>query len=423
MNMLATPGRRRSLFLLLYLSEGAPIGYLWWALPAQLRHQGVAVEDVTALTAALTLPWTLKFLWAPFVDIFSSPRFGLRPWIIGAQALMGITLFPLAFSDVGSSFDILAPLLIAHAFCAATQDVAIDALAVRSVPARDRGTITGWMQLGMLAGRSLFGGVALMVTPWLGSRTVVAALVVAVWSSAGVAAFADDRREGTPSRQSTGMRAARVWRLMRDVVGRRTTWLGFAFAATAGAAMDGSGALVGPLLVDFGMTQVEVGRFFALPAVLGMAAGALIGGRLSDRFDRARLAAVAIVSTAVWLGLVAAVLEVGPNPLPSTALFAMLSIAYVLFGAVTAATYATLMDLTEPDLAAVQFSAYMGAVNLCYVWSSWGAGQVAAAGGYPAAILVTALASTVSLAFLSAIRSVAAGAPSREVHELRQRDS
>jgi MFS family permease len=65
------------LFAALYFSEGAPIGFIWWALPAQLRLQHVPIEQITLLTSTLVLPWTLKFLWAPLVDLLSGNRWTL----------------------------------------------------------------------------------------------------------------------------------------------------------------------------------------------------------------------------------------------------------------------------------------------------------------------------------------------------------
>ena len=44
--MLSSVGRRRLLFASLYFSEGAPIGYLWWALPTKLRAAGADIEQI-----------------------------------------------------------------------------------------------------------------------------------------------------------------------------------------------------------------------------------------------------------------------------------------------------------------------------------------------------------------------------------------
>ncbi len=120
--------QRKIVFACLYLSEGAPIGFLWLALPTRLRAAGVSIEDITALTAALVLPWTFKFAWAPLVDVFQNHRWSLRHWIVFSQTIMGLTLVPMLFLDPVAEFRLMMICLLAHAFAAATQDVAIDAL-------------------------------------------------------------------------------------------------------------------------------------------------------------------------------------------------------------------------------------------------------------------------------------------------------
>lgn len=69
-NLLQTQNGRSFLFTLLYMCEGGPIGFICWALPAMLRLKGVSVENITALTALLVLPWAFKFLSAPLRLVF-----------------------------------------------------------------------------------------------------------------------------------------------------------------------------------------------------------------------------------------------------------------------------------------------------------------------------------------------------------------
>ena len=157
--MLATPMRRRVLFAALYLSEGAPIGFIWWYLPTRFRAAHIPIEQITALSAALVLPWTLKFLWAPLIDAWRARGGTARSWIMAAQIVMGLALLPIAGLDLRSDLSLVFPLLLIHAIAAATQDVAIDTLAIAVTGAHERGAINGWMQAGMLVGRSVFGGV------------------------------------------------------------------------------------------------------------------------------------------------------------------------------------------------------------------------------------------------------------------------
>ncbi|MDQ3198400.1 MAG: MFS transporter, partial [Verrucomicrobiota bacterium] len=109
------PNKSRLLFALLYLGEGGPIGFIWWALPTWLRLQGLDVGRITILTSILVLPWVGKFLWAPLIDRTRGQRGGLRAWIVSAQLLMGFTLLPLIWLDPERHFAAVAALLLAHA--------------------------------------------------------------------------------------------------------------------------------------------------------------------------------------------------------------------------------------------------------------------------------------------------------------------
>ena len=103
MDLLSTRIGRRVLFSALDMSEGAPIGFLWWTLPAKLRAAGMDLGAIPQLTAVLVLPWVFKFLWSPAVDIFRARRWGLRSWILAMQFIMGVSLIPLAVWDLSTS--------------------------------------------------------------------------------------------------------------------------------------------------------------------------------------------------------------------------------------------------------------------------------------------------------------------------------
>ena len=57
----------------LYVSQAIPLGFIFVALPAILARRGVPEEQI-GLLGALSLPWLIKFLWAPAVDRFGSAR-------------------------------------------------------------------------------------------------------------------------------------------------------------------------------------------------------------------------------------------------------------------------------------------------------------------------------------------------------------
>lgn len=399
MNLTATTRGRKLLFCALYASEGAPIGYIWWALPTKLRAAGVPVERVTQITALLVLPWALKFLWAPLIDTLRSRWWGLRQWIVSAQVAMGLALIPLLTVPLAHNLTLLTVCLFAHAILAATQDASIDALCISTVPTHERGAVNGWMQLGMLTTRAVFGGAVLYVEQYIGEPVTLVALVACVWfSMLLVLSFTAE-----PTRADAGPGAfTRFAASLGRTLARSSTWMGLGFAAVGGAAFEAVGAVAGPFLIDSGAQKANVGLFFAIPVVVCMSAGALAGGRASDRLGRIPAALTLLVAVALNVAIVAAAASLEPGP---SWTFVVLGALYVLIGAFTAAGYALLMDLTEPSVGATQFSAFMGATNLCEAWAGLTVGRLAALHGYPIAFLAMAAISLTAIPLLMGARS------------------
>jgi len=383
-------------FTLLYLSEGGPIGFIWWALPTMLRAAGVEVSKITALTAMLVLPWVFKFVWAPLVDALRPGRWGFRAWIITAQFMMGVTLLPLVWLDPVEHFQWWAVLLLSHAFCAATQDVAIDALAISIVPERQRGMLNGCMQAGMLVGRSLFGGGALLAASVGGRHWVLLALIACIWTTLFVVVFVDEPAE----RIGTRSRLMEFRGHLQAALRRRATWLGLAFALSAAAGFEATGQLAGPFLVDRGVNEKAIGVFFGIAVAGATLVGGLTGGKLSDRIGHLRAAGLflagfvtMIVGLAIWD-------LASPEP-PAAVLLGWLTGMYFFIGLFTAASYALFMDLTDVRLGGTQFSAFMSATNGCESWSAWAGGRLVGLGGYPAAFLALSAVSLLSVPLLN----------------------
>lgn len=404
MDLTRSAGGRRALFALLYLAEGAPIGFIWWAVPTKLREAGVPVGTIALLTSVVILPWACKFLWAPLVDVLRGPRWGRRGWVVATQLLMGLSLLPLALLDWQDSLGLLFALLVLHAFAAATQDVAIDAWAISVTDPAERGAINGWMQTGMLAGRWLFGAGFLIVAHRVDDATAVFAMVGVIWFTTLAVFLASDRDEYQASGPLRSAFRQRLGEFLRTLVGalrRRETWLGMALALVAFAGFKAVGDMAGPFLVDRGLGQAEVGHFFT-GALVAMIAGALAGGWIADRLGSVR-AARAFLWLALWVVLATSLVAWRNVDGRATVVLGMLGV-YLCAGLLTASVYALLMQLTDPKLGATQFSAYMGAINACESWSGFAAGQLAQRFDYPLAFVTVALLSLLALPALKRIR-------------------
>lgn len=387
--------RRIAIFTLLYASEGAPIGFIWWALPTLLRSADVPIERITALTAVLLLPWMFKFLWAPFLDLLRGPRWGYRAWILSMQTVMAAALVPLVWLDPVADFGWWRLLLLVHAVAASTQDVAIDALAIGAVPPESRGRLNGAMQAGMLTGRSVFGGGVLLVGAWFGRDWIIGSLVAWIVVALSGALML---REAEPPRRAD---AGAFFGALAAAIRLRTTWIGLAFALVSAAAFESTGQLAGPFLVDRDVASGTIGVFFGVLVVAAMLGGGLVGGALSDRLGRLPSAAGSLLGFVVMIVLLA-LADLGGTG--AATLIALLTGMYFFVGFFTAVSYALFMDLTDPRLGATQFSAYMAATNACESWSAFASGRIVAAQGYPAAFLVMSAVSLLGLPFLALLR-------------------
>lgn len=404
MNLLEKTSGRAVVFTLLYVSEGGPIGFIWWALPTLLRAAGVAVNEITGLTAILVLPWVFKFLWAPLVDSLRTRSWGFKAWIISTQLVMGLTLVPLVWLDPIGDYTLWRFLLVLHAFSAATQDVSVDALAINVVPSSSRGAINGYMQAGMLLGRSAFGGGALLLASHLGWRWVFIGLIICVWSSLVLLLFVREPEVLSGSRAGFSDFVLHLSRALRQ----RSTWVGLAFALTSAAAFEATGALAGPYLIDRGVSRETIGFSFAVPVVLATMIGGVIGGRLSDRIGRTGSVGVFLV------GFVAAISTLGVvdryfagSP---TVLLGILTSMYLFIGLFTAASYGLFMDLTDRRIGGTQFSTFMAATNGCESWAGWAGGQITARAGYAMSFFAMSLVSLLSLPLLRLLAVTPTGA-------------
>ncbi len=108
-------------------SSGLPLYILISLLPAWLRSAGVDLKAI-GLFALIQLPFTWKFLWAPFFDRYRPILGRRRGWLCITQ--LGLLLSIPGFGWLKPDLDLwlIAALAGAVAFLSASQDIVLDAL-------------------------------------------------------------------------------------------------------------------------------------------------------------------------------------------------------------------------------------------------------------------------------------------------------
>jgi PAT family beta-lactamase induction signal transducer AmpG len=107
----------------IYLAEGIPYMIAMTVSVVLYKKLGLSNTQIALYTSWLYIPWVIKPLWSPFVDIFRTKRF----WILAMQLAIGASLACVALTIPASNFIryTLAMFWI-MAFSSATHDIAAD---------------------------------------------------------------------------------------------------------------------------------------------------------------------------------------------------------------------------------------------------------------------------------------------------------
>ena len=107
----------------LYFAEGLPYVAVMTISLILYKQLGLSNAEITFYTSWLYLPWVIKPLWSPFIDVVKTKRW----WITGMQLLIGAAFGGVAFT-IPTSFWLQGSLFFfwVMAFSSATHDIAAD---------------------------------------------------------------------------------------------------------------------------------------------------------------------------------------------------------------------------------------------------------------------------------------------------------
>lgn len=150
---------RLACFFLFYFAQGLPTGLTSVALPAWLADNGAPDAAVAAIVATAYLAWSYKFVIAAIMDRYTYLPMGRRRmWLIIAQALMLAGFLIAAAANPGPhDLALLTWVTLLVMSAAATQDVAVDGMAVDILSEREQGTASAFMFGGQALGMAAAG--------------------------------------------------------------------------------------------------------------------------------------------------------------------------------------------------------------------------------------------------------------------------
>jgi PAT family beta-lactamase induction signal transducer AmpG len=107
----------------LYFAEGLPYVAINSVAVIMYTNLGLSNARMALYTSLLSVPWIIKPLWSPFVDLLGTKRF----WILSMQWLIAVCFALIAFA-IPATFFVKATFvfLMLMAFSSATHDIAAD---------------------------------------------------------------------------------------------------------------------------------------------------------------------------------------------------------------------------------------------------------------------------------------------------------
>lgn len=123
----------------LYFAEGIPYFIVNVISVTLFKRLGMSNGDLALYTSLLYLPWVIKPLWSPVVDVFKSKRW----WILVMQAIITVSFALLALSVSPDVFGLSLVIFYVIAFASATHDIAADGFYMLALGEQEQSLFVG----------------------------------------------------------------------------------------------------------------------------------------------------------------------------------------------------------------------------------------------------------------------------------------
>ncbi|MBC8393473.1 MAG: AmpG family muropeptide MFS transporter [Deltaproteobacteria bacterium] len=269
--------RRMLVSLLMGFACGLPLLLTITVLQAWMKEEGVDLT-VIGLMALVGLPYTLKFLWAPFLDRFTLPFLGRRRgWLLVAQIALIFSIAGLGFTDPRHSPLQVAFVAFLVTFFSASQDIVVDAYRREDLSDEELGLGSSLYINGYRVGMLLASGGGLIMADSIPFSMVY--MIMAACMLPGVLTTLltpePELSFGTPK----NLREAVIDPLVEYFSRQGALWiLAFILFYKIGDTM--AAAMTTPFYLDIGFSKTEIGAVVKLFGFWATIVGSMVGGVL-----------------------------------------------------------------------------------------------------------------------------------------------
>lgn len=276
----------------LYFAEGLPYIAVMTLSLVMYKRMGISNTEVALYTGWLNLPWVIKPLWSPFIDLMRTKRW----WIVTMQLLIGAALAGIAFLiPADCFFQSTLALFWLMAFASATHDIAADGFYMLGLTPHQQALFVGirstFYRLATIAGQGLiimFAGYlekSARGIPFAWSMTFLLLsglfLAVFVYHTFVLPHPKSDRRAATLSASSLWREFLLTFRsfFQKEGIGVALLFMLFYRFPEAQLAKMGIPFLLDPVSEGgLGMTTEQIGFTQGTVGIIGLTIGGILGG-------------------------------------------------------------------------------------------------------------------------------------------------
>jgi PAT family beta-lactamase induction signal transducer AmpG len=285
----------------LYYAQGIPYVVVMTLSTVMYKNLGVSNTDIALYTSWLYLPWVIKPLWSPFVDLYGTKR----RWIFSLQFVIGVAFALVAVTLPGPMhFRMSLAVFWLMAFGSATHDIAADGFYLLAMKQGDQAAFVGVRStFYRLATLSAQGALVWVAGRWaersgnvVQGWVVVFALLAAVFLAVGVYHFFALPKPESDQPTTGGQTLVKeFFQIFGEFLRKPGIGLILAMLLLYRLAESQALKLLSPFLLDardkggLGLTIKQVGIVYGTVGVAALTIGGIIGGVVISKFGLRRL--------------------------------------------------------------------------------------------------------------------------------------
>jgi len=373
---------RYLVFSALYISEGIPIGILFYAIPAWLAMNGKTPFEIASYMAVIIIPWTFKIIIAPLMDRYTILSMGRkRPWIIFGQ--LGLMVSFLVFGFIPNPLDNLNMLMIAGFIVnifGSIQDIAIDGMAVEIIPLNQQARANGIMWGSRIIGQSLSLVIGTALINIVGFTNAISSMALIVIILILVPIYFRERpgeklmpwTKGKPSEDSEKVQPKDWGSLLKNL--SKVSILPASLALCFGIFFFGTiGGLMDTLLPIFTVQQLDwtntsYSHVSSAANLIGGFFGMFVGGVIIDLLGTKKMTTVLFSVIAILLSGFALISSFWGNVV---VIYGFVILYYLIYTLLNIAIMAIGMKISWKKVSASQFTLYMTLNNIGFAFGAW----------------------------------------------------